>query len=379
MTLPAAASDAHTILVPREIVNADSVYVVRWAAADGALVEAGAALCDIETSKAVVTVEAEQRGYVRQHAAVGDEVPIGGVLGYLTAQADTPLPATPSPTASIPPGPVSGAGAPALQISAKARQKIEELGLDVALFAGRGVVRERDVLEVAAQAHATPPPREDPRGPFRLEPLGPIQRRVARVMEQSVGAIPASYLERTVDLAPVRERVRTVAQDAKSVVTEVDLLAAAVSQACVQFPHFNSFVTPDYQLHLFAQVNVGVAVDVEGDLFVVVVKDAAQKSPAAIAKELRGLQYLALRGRLNVEQLSGGTITVTSMIGRGIHRFQPIPYPHQAAIVGIADCEPNSMRAALTLVFDHRVANGSQAAAFLVAIDAALRGEPSST
>ncbi len=379
MTSPTIACDAHTILVPREIVNADSVYVVRWAVADGALVEAGAAVCEIETSKAVVTVEAEQRGYVRQRAAVGDEVPIGGVLGYLTAQADTPLPAAPSPGASLPPGPLSGVAAPALQISAKARQKIEELGLDVGLFAGRGVVRERDVLEVATRAQATLPPREDPRGPFRLEPLGPIQRRVARVMEQSVAAIPASYLERTVDLAPVRERVRALAQDAKSVVTEVDLLAAAVSRACVQFPHFNSFVTPDYQLHLFAQVNVGVAVDVEGDLYVVVVKDAAQKSPAAIAKELRGLQYLALRGRLNVEQLSGGTITVTSMIGRGIHRFQPIPYPHQAAIVGIADCEPNSTRAALTLVFDHRVANGSQAAAFLVAIDAALRGEPSST
>ena len=385
MTSPAVSSDAHAILVPREIVNADSVYVVRWAVPDGALVEAGAALCDIETSKAVVTLEAEQRGYVRQRAAVGDEVPIGGVLGYVTAHIDTPLPAAPVPTASVPTASVPAASLPTaplpaslpagVQISAKARQKIEELGLDVALFAGRGVVRERDVLEVAAQVQAARPQPEDPRGPFRLEPLGPIQRRVARVMEQSVAAIPASYLERTIDLAPVRERVRAVAQDAKSVVTEVDLLAAAVAQVCVRFPHFNSFVTADYQLHLFAQVNVGVAVDVEGDLYVVVVKEAAQKSPAAIAKELRGLQYLALRGRLNVAQLSGGTITVTSMIGRGVHRFQPIPYPHQAAIVGIADCEPNSTRAALTLVFDHRVANGSQAAAFLVAIDAALRGE----
>jgi pyruvate dehydrogenase E2 component (dihydrolipoamide acetyltransferase) len=159
------------------------------------------------------------------------------------------------------------------------------------------------------------------------------------------------------------------------VVTEVDLLAAAVAQTCVQLPHFNCFVTTDYQLHLFEQVNVGVAVDVEGDLYVVVVKDAAAKSPAAIAKELRGLQYLAQRRRLNAEQLSGGTITVTSMIGRGIHRFQPIPYPHQAAIVGIADSEPDSSRAALTLVFDHRVANGSQAAAFLAAIAASLCSE----
>ena len=368
MTPPSGPSDAHPILVPREIVNADSVYVVRWAVPDGALVEPGAALCDIETSKAVVTLEAERRGYVRQRAAVGDEVPIGGVLGYVTVQPDTPLPVTSLPAGAPPPA--------AGQISAKARQKIEELGLDVTLFAGRGVVRERDVLEVAAQVQAAQPTREDPRGPFHLEPLGPIQLRVARVMEQSVAAIPASYLERTIDVAAVRARARALAQENKSVVTEADLLAAAVARACVQFPHFNSFVTTDYQLHLFEQVHVGVAVDVEGDLYVVVVRDAAQKTAAAIAKELRGLQYLAQRRRLSVEQLSGGTITVTSMIGRGIHRFQPIPYPHQAAIVGIADTEPDSTRAALTLVFDHRVANGSQAAAFLVAIDVALRGEP---
>jgi pyruvate dehydrogenase E2 component (dihydrolipoamide acetyltransferase) len=121
-------------------------------------------------------------------------------------------------------------------------------------------------------------------------------------------------------------------------------------------------------------VNVGVAVDVEGDLYVVVVRDAGAKAPKTIARELRGLQYMALRRRLNAEQLSGGTITVTSMIGRGIQRFQPIPYPQQAAIVGIADVEPDSSRTALTLVFDHRIANGTQAAEFLGAITESLYG-----
>jgi len=366
----ADVSAVHAILVPREIVNADSVYVVSWAAADGTLVEVGAPLCDIETSKAVVTLEAEQGGYVRRRAAVGEEVPIGGVLGYITAAPDSALPGC-ERREDVPTAPPQG-----LQISAKARQKIAELGLDVALFAGRGVVRERDVLELAARPRAagpqTAPAPHDPRGPFRFEALGPVQRRVARVMEQSVAAIPAAYLERTIDLAPVRERARALGAESKSVVTEVDVLVAAVAQAGAEFPHFNAFVTSDYQLHIFEQVNVGVAVDVEGDLYVVVVKDAATKPVTAIAKELRGLQYLAQRRRVGVEQLSGGTITVTSMLGRGIHRFQPIPYPQQAAIVGLADTEPGSTRAALTLVFDHRVANGSRAAAFLAAVHQGL-------
>jgi pyruvate dehydrogenase E2 component (dihydrolipoyllysine-residue acetyltransferase) len=353
------------VLVPREIVNADSVYVVRWLLADGARVAPGTGLCEIETSKAVVTVEAERAGYLRQHAAVGAEIPVGAVLGYITAGADSPLPA--STTAA------AGATTGATQISAKARRKIEELGLDPALFAARGLVREQDVLALAAEMHAAQSPRDDPRGPFRLEPLGPIQRRVARVMEQSIAAIPAASLERCIDLTPVRERARALGSANQIVVTEVDLLVAAVAQACTLFPHFNAFVTADYQLHMFEQVNVGVAVDVEGDLYVVVVRDVVHKPPTAIAKELRGLQYLAQRRRLTAEQVSGGTITVTSMIGRGVHRFQPIPYPHQSAIIGIADPAPESTRAAVTLVFDHRVANGAQAAAFLAAIDENVR------
>lgn len=381
----------HALVVPRDIVNSDSVFVVAWAVDDGAFVEAGAAVCDIETSKAVETLEAEYSGYLRQIAPVGAEVAIGGVLGFLVSSPDAPLPAEAAHAAQPSAAPGGSAGAvagtigaqgssDAVQFSAKARQKIAELGLDESMFAGRAFVRESDVVELASKAGGADgrqgtgqTQRPDPRGAFHVEPLGPIQRRVARVMEQSVAAIPASCLERLVDLAPVRARARTLSQEAKSVVTEVDLLVEALARTCVAFPHFNAFVTPDYGLHVFEQVNVGVAVDIDGDLYVVVVKDAGAKSAVAIAKELRGLQYLAQRRRLTAEQLTGGTITMTSMLGRGIHRFQPIPYPQQAAIVGLADVQPGETRASLTLVFDHRVANGAQAAAFLAAIDDALQ------
>jgi pyruvate dehydrogenase E2 component (dihydrolipoamide acetyltransferase) len=361
-------SESSPILVSREIVNADTVFVVAWLVADGERVEAGTEICEIDTSKAVETIEAERDGFVRQSAAEGDEIEVGGVLGYLTEKADTPLP-KPSKI-------VSDKAAPqvAARISAKARRLIEELRLDVSLFAGRGVVRESDVRAVAEEMGGAQQPRQDPRGPFHMDTLSAVQRRVARVMEQSVAAIPASYLERIIDFEPVRKRARNAAAEWKTVVSEVDLLVAAVAEACVEFPHFNAFVTADDQLHVFDQVNVGLAVDVEGDLYVVVVKSAATKSPLEIAKELRGLQYLALRRRLEAKHLAGGTITVTSMIGRGIHRFQPIPYPQQAAIVSIADPDPESDRAALGIVFDHRIANGTQASQFLAKIGDALLG-----
>src|SRR5439155_10658065 len=134
-------------------------------------------------------------------------------------------------------------------------------------------------------------------------------------------------------------------------------------QACRRMPRFNAHVTEGYQLQMFEQVNVGVAMDLEGELYVPILKNAADKAPAAIAKELRSLLYLTQRRRLESAHLTGGTITVTSMMGRGIQRFVPIPYPQQAAIIGLADPHPSTPNVtALSIVFDHRVANGSDAA-----------------
>ncbi len=363
------AGDAvQAIRVPRESVNADSVYVVGWLVPDGTFVEQGTDVCEVETSKAVFVVPSAHGGYLRHHAPVGAEVPVGGILGYVTAQAGTPLPTEP-PQASRSIGGVA-------RTSAKAKRLIDQFGLDERLFAGLGFVRERDVLNMieTRQSAGTREARQDPRGESRSEPLGPVQRRVARVMEESLAGIPVAYLDRRIDMRALRQRAEDAMTQSHILVTPVDLLVSAVASAAAQLPRFNSYLTADDRLEIFARVHVGVAVDVGDDLYVIVVKDAASKPVPVIAKELHHLQYLAQRRRLGVSELTGGTITVTSMLGLEIHGFRPIPYPQQAAIVGICDPEPGSTRAVLTLGFDHRIANGSQAAAFLAAIDAALQG-----
>ncbi|MFN8545575.1 MAG: 2-oxo acid dehydrogenase subunit E2 [Candidatus Binatia bacterium] len=361
-------SATEPIVVPRENVNDDSVYLIDWLVADGTRVEAGTPVCTIETSKANVDVDAPVAGFVRHQRCKGDEVPVGGVLGYLTATADGVLP-TEARAIAAPTAP----GAGETVISGKARQKMAELGLDPSLFAGRGVVKEKDVVEMAARAASVAAPAAaDARGPSTVTPLSPVQRRTARVMEESVAAIPSSYLEREIDFAALRARAQALAQESGAVVTELDLLVAGVARACARFPRFNAALEDGYQLRAFAQANVGVAMDLEGELYVPVLRDAGTKGAVEIAKALRGLLYLTQRHRLEAQQLTGGTITVTSMIGRGVRRFIPIPYPRQSAIVGIGD--PAGDRAALCVVFDHRVANGSEAAAFLGAIEELARG-----
>ena len=78
------------IRVPRESVNADSVYIVGWLVPDGALVEPGTDVCEVETSKAVFAVPSPYHGYLRHQVPIGAEVPVGGILGYVTVQAGTP-------------------------------------------------------------------------------------------------------------------------------------------------------------------------------------------------------------------------------------------------------------------------------------------------
>jgi pyruvate dehydrogenase E2 component (dihydrolipoamide acetyltransferase) len=250
---------------------------------------------------------------------------------------------------------------------------MQALGLDPSLFAGMGAVKEKDVVAMAervkAQQAAAAPAAADPRGPSTVVALNPVQRRTAKVMEESASSIPTSTLEREIDFGALRARAQAVAQSSGGVVTELDLLVAGVAKAAQQFPRLNAAFEDGYQLRQFAQVNVGVAMDLDGELYVPVLPDAAAKTPVEIAKALRGLLYLVQRKRVQGEHLTGGTITITSMIGKGVRRFVPIPVPKQAAILGIGD--PAGDRAALVIVFDHRCANGSEAAAFLAAVEAA--------
>lgn len=346
------------VRVPREIVNADSVFVVNWLIAEGVEAESGQDVCTIETSKAAVTVPAPESGFVRHQAKPGDEVAVGGVLGFITAAPDTPLPKAEAP-----------AGADTSTISQKAMAKIKELGLDPALFAGRGLVREKDVVEMArAQAAPAAPPR----AASHMQALSPIQRRVATTMERSL-AVPVAYVEREIDFGALRARSLSESQSAKSLVTPVDLFAMAVVAAAKAWPSFNSSLGADRQLTVWDEVHLGVAVDLESDLYVLVLKNAERRSVTDVSTELRRLQMLAMRHQLTPELTTGATLTMTSMLGRGVHRFQPILPPGETAIVALADPTPAGT-AWITTGFDHRVANGSQAAAFLASVAQHLTG-----
>ncbi|MEO5987885.1 MAG: DapH/DapD/GlmU-related protein [Candidatus Eisenbacteria bacterium] len=133
--------DPYDVLVPRETVNDDIVTLVRWHAASGEAVRAGATLFEIETSKTVYTIEAERDGYLEIVCAAGEEIAVGERAGRLH---EAPLERAAGTVASRGHGVVT---AGTQVISRKARQLIESNGLDPARFAHLSIVREADVLQ----------------------------------------------------------------------------------------------------------------------------------------------------------------------------------------------------------------------------------------
>ena len=158
------------------------------------------------------------------------------------------------------------------------------------------------------------------------------------------------------------------------VVTLTALLVRACGIALLEQPRLNSRLEGD-QILMAPQVNVGVAIDIDAGLMVPVVRDAGSRPLQDVARSLRELTDRAKTDSLAVDDMTGGTFTITSLEGSNVDAFTPIINPPQAAILGLGRVRdvaafdgPNVVRrqvATLSLTFDHRISDGGPAAHFL--------------
>lgn len=199
-------------------------------------------------------------------------------------------------------------------------------------------------------------------------------RTVARIT-LTLEADMAEVIKLREDLSPTYERQHGVH------LSYNDLLVLVVARALREHPHLNARWTQQGIL-LIDQVNVGVAVAVEDGLVVPVVKDAQTKTLAEIASSVEGLLSRAREGRLSLEDITGGTFTITNLGMFGIESFAPLVNPPEAAILGVGKIEEKPVvrggqivarpRMALALSVDHRVVDGAPAAQFLVRVQQLL-------
>lgn len=394
--------------------------IVEWLKHEGDPIAKGEPLVVIETDKVITEVESPAEGVVlRIVAQPDDERPIGAVLAVLGAQGEqvsetelqrllgpmavraaaaaavTP-PAAPAPRVAAA---AQDSGGERLKISPVARKLADELGLDPSTIEGTGPggrITKDDVLRVAASAKsaapAAPPAPAAPAPPVtapaappperlrisRTIPLRGMRGRIAERMFQSWNTIPRVTEVMQVDMsATVAFREAMLGQWEQQYGLRIslnDMITRAVALALRRHPRLNATLEQQ-EVRLHDSINLGIAVHLDEGLIVPVIVHADQKDLGHIARESRELADKARAGRLQLDEISDGTFTITNLGTTGIELFTPIINPPQVAILGVGMVQRRPVVVGdalairpsvyLSLVFDHRAVDGVPAANFL--------------
>ena len=298
-------------------------------------------------------------------------------------------PATAAPT------PTNGS----VRASPLAKRLAREQGLDIGAIRGTGPdnrVVERDVLAAAEARKSAPPPAAAPAAvgiaaypaPAGLTargrmPLEGIRRVIADRMHQSLATMAQLTLTTEADATGLVELRSHLVPAAKVYghrpPSYTDLIIHLVARVLRRHPMLNSSLVAgeDGQPEVVAweEVNVGIAVSLDRGLIVPVIRGADQKPLQTVSQELGDLAERARAGRLSMDELQGGTFTITNLGLQEIDGFTPIINPPQCAILGIGriakkpavyeDQIAIRQLVTLSLSFDHRVVDGVPAGAFL--------------
>jgi pyruvate dehydrogenase E2 component (dihydrolipoamide acetyltransferase) len=262
-----------------------------------------------------------------------------------------------------------------------ARKRAAELGVNLDLVAGSGpggrVTRE-DVERAAAAKGAEPPaapaaPSASPGKPtVRTLPLTAMRRTIAQRMHASLSASAQLTITTEADVSAaveLRERLKPQFD-----FTYTDLLIHAVARALIRHPRMNARFG-DGAILLNDEVNIGLAVALDEGLIVPVIAGANRMTLKEIAARTRELSERARAGKLTLEEVGGGTFTITNLGNYGIDAFTPILNIGETGILGVGRIveKPAVWRGEITrrsmmtlsLTFDHRAIDGAPSAAFL--------------
>ncbi|MFO0227894.1 2-oxoglutarate dehydrogenase complex dihydrolipoyllysine-residue succinyltransferase [Gemmatimonas sp.] len=382
--------------------------VSRWLKKEGDAVAVGDSLVELETDKITVEVPALEAGTLTSRAkGEGDVVAVGDVLGEIAAGAAGAGAATAAaaPAAAVAAAPAAGsAGAGQAagtdpKVSPAAARLATETGIDPAAVPGSGrggVVSKADVLGAVAAGSAAAPapapaaaPVSPPTAPAPAaasgretrEKMTTRRKRIAENLLQSQHATAHLTTFNEIDMTAItalRERLKERVEKEQGVkLSFMPFFAKAAALALKAYPVVNAQIDGDTIVYKH-YVNMGIAVASDAGLVVPNVKDCDQKSVVQIGKDIGAVAKRARDGKLSMDDLTGGTFTITnggvfgSLISTpiinypqvgilGLHKTQDRP----VAIDGQVEIRPMMY---VALSYDHRIIDGQQAVLFLVRV-----------
>jgi pyruvate dehydrogenase E2 component (dihydrolipoamide acetyltransferase) len=417
---------ASEVKLPRLGQGMESGTIVRWLKSEGEEVSKGEPLYELDTDKVTQEVEADFDGVLLKIVVADGEVDVGTTVGIIGAQnedvsallagaqggnggapaaepaaeaapeaaaaeATAPEAAAPPEEAPTPPSDSAEAAAEAptrapgvhVKASPLARRIARERGIDLGQVVGTGpegrVIAE-DVEKAAVRPEAAPAaPAAAPE--FEVVELTSTRKTIAKRLTAAWEA-PVFQLTVTADateLVATRERMVELMREGDTKPTVSDVLTRLVASALVRHAPVNAnFV--DGKLHRFRAANVGLAVAAPSGLVVPVIRDADRKSVQQIATDRADLVTRARDGKLRLDDLEGGTFTISNLGMYGIEQFVAVLNPPQVAILAVGSIEDRATAIdgelailptmTMTLTCDHRAIDGSEGAEFLSTVKA---------
>lgn len=391
---------ATPILMPLMGITMEEGIITRWLVEEGANVAKGDVVLEFETDKINAEVEAPADGILAGiTAGAGEAVKVQGVCAWVLADGESvpdgqsaPTAAGPQPATEAQPEPQIAEAPPApprpggrVFASPLARRLAREASLELAEIRGSGPGGRIVADDVRAHLRAAPAPAAPAAAPAAPSPAAaptglPGRRRViAERMMASLSQSAQVTLNSECDAGEFVALRGKLAGQYKSElgfrISYNDLLVRICARVLVEQPNMQSQIR-DGELFAPDRINVGLAVDAPDGLVVPNLKDVAGAQLLDVARGYRELVEGARDGTLGLDQVTGGTFTITNLGTIGVDTFTPVLNPPEAAILGVGRIVRKPVvsesgelvagtRMSLSLTFDHRLNDGAAAARFL--------------
>jgi 2-oxoglutarate dehydrogenase E2 component (dihydrolipoamide succinyltransferase) len=386
------------IVVPELGESVVEARVARWLKNEGDQVAAGEALVELETEKIDLEVCADRAGVLTsiKHAA-GADVKVGEVLALLDPSKAAAAP-PPAPPAAASPAPAAAAAAPKATPTARNVAREHDVKIEAIPAAGPRVTKQdvREFVAGASTAPASPAPAAAAKpapapAPVAVRAAGErteervrMTKRRATIARRLVEAQRTAAMLTTfneVDMSAVmalRERRKEAFQKLHGVGLGIaTFFVKAAVGALKAFPELNAEIQGD-EIVYKRYIDIGVAVGAEGGLVVPVLRDADAMSFAQVERGIRDFAARAGNGTLTLEDLKGGTFTITNGGVFGSMMSTPILNPPQVGILGLHKIADRAVAVNgqvvirpmmyLALSYDHRLVDGREAVQFLVKV-----------
>ncbi len=399
--------------------NIESGNVVNIAVSIGETITKNQTLLELETDKASLEVPAPCDGTIQEILIKeGDDLSIGQVIMKIaegesgatpTVKKETPptqtetkekeepkiaQPPEERPKASVPPSPPAEHSIPAqadVPAAPTVRRFAREIGIEISRVPGSGPggrICEDDVKTFAKQLNTSggsasgipatqiqPLPDFSKFGDVEHKALNNIGKKTAQHMSHCWNTIPHVTQFDKADITSL-EKLRKRYSTKERKLTITPFLLKVMASALKNFSQFNASIDTNTNEIIYKKYcHIGVAVDTDRGLFVPIIRDVDQKSITELADELNAMAQRARNKKIGLDELQGGSMTLTNLGGIGGTNFTPIVNWPEVAILGVSrgawepfyenDHFTPRFRLPLSLSYDHRIINGADGARFL--------------